>query len=101
MRGDGRWEEKKGGREGGGDEGRWGRRGEEGCYSVKNYALPFGRDTFLFSTICLLSPCVQRERQKDREKLRKKKESDLPGAVMQMNKYATNEAFSNRVACSL
>lgn len=45
---------------------------------------------------------MQRERQKDREKLRKKKESDLPGAVMQMNKYATNEAFNDCtiVACS-
>ena len=45
---------------------------------------------------------MQRERQKDREKLRKKKESDLPGAVMQMNKYATNETLNDCmiVACS-
>ena len=72
--------------------GRWGRRGEEGYYSVQ----------MLFTSLwnqytqqyVYFSPCVQRERQKDREKLRKKKESDLPGAVMQMNKYATNEAFS-------
>ena len=27
------------------------------------------------------------ERRKDKEKMKKRKESDLPGAVMQINKY--------------
>ena len=60
------------------------------CSKVVHFSLES-----VFSSTCLLSPCMQRERQKDREKLRKKKESDLPGAVMQMNKYATNEAFND------
>ena len=31
--------------------------------------------------------CLQQERKKDKEKIKKRKENDLPGAVMQINKW--------------
>ena len=34
----------------------------------------------------IVSFFIQQERKKDRERMKKKKESDLPGAVMQINK---------------
>ena len=90
-----RWEVIEGEKEEGGRESKreLSRRGEEGYYCVKSIICLHGMH-FVHVLLVLnnesTSPCVQRERQKDREKLRKKKESDLPGAVMQMNKYTNN-----------
>ena len=39
-------------------------------------------DVMFLSTLCL-----QQERKKDKEKIKKRKENDLPGAVMQINKW--------------
>ena len=35
----------------------------------------------------LPTSCLQQERKKDKEKIKKRKENDLPGAVMQINKW--------------